>query len=439
MTVDREEGVDIQQLVRSKKVRLRKSEDEIKEFKVRDLKASQLKRIKNKVNGKTVCHEQKKPFSTRERDQYFNQLILDDESVFPYYYKKEEKKEEDSLQRDKEAEREEAQDRQLRRDFDEWMARRYRLVADVKNMELNCEWLMRKPVRTQAEQRVMETLMLANKRKAERKKMHEARQNNKHKSHRFEDTFYSKKNSRESRFETNKQLLQKIQVQAMASSESSFHLPPLQTAELAQLKRERRSVEYNTDAHGNLIVRNENVRIPSHLLSKDELMRSVELARQKVGIEKLTKASFLKKIRSSESSENVDPLRNLINIYPNIDDVVPEKEEMKLSTGQAFVEPKVNCWMTFEEMKEKLKKYGKDFTPKMHNYTLSNRAYWPGTSDNVINQSDDGKSNSLFHHTGTNRRNHGNVVKCTWPVGDHKLIYGDITRGRSYQVGWNDL
>ena len=85
------------------------------------------------------------------------------------------------------------------------------------------------------------------------------------------------------------------------------------------------------------------------------------------------------------------------------------------------------------------RKYGKDFTPKMHNYTLSNRAYWPGTSDNVINQSDDGKSNSLFHHTGANRRNHGNVVKCTWPMGDHKLIYGDITRGRSYQVGWNDL
>lgn len=38
MTVDREEGVDIQQLVRSKKVRLRKSEDEIKGFKMRDLK-----------------------------------------------------------------------------------------------------------------------------------------------------------------------------------------------------------------------------------------------------------------------------------------------------------------------------------------------------------------------------------------------------------------
>ena len=31
------------------------------------------------------------------------------------------------------------------------------------------------------------------------------------------------------------------------------------------------------------------------------------------------------------------------------------REEMKLSTGQALVEPKVNCWMTFEEMKEKLK------------------------------------------------------------------------------------
>ena len=85
------------------------------------------------------------------------------------------------------------------------------------------------------------------------------------------------------------------------------------------------------------------------------------------------------------------------------------------------------------------RKYGKDFTPKMQNYILSNRAYWPGTSDNVINQSDDSKSNRLFHHTGASRKVHGNVVKCTWPMGDHKLIYGDITRGRSYQVGWNDL
>ena len=58
------------------------------------------------------------------------------------------------------------------------------------------------------------------------------------------------------------------------------------------------------------------------------LPTTISTLTQKVGIEKLTTESFLKKIRSSESSENVDPLRNLINIYPYFDDVIPEKYVM---------------------------------------------------------------------------------------------------------------
>jgi len=42
MAVENKEGLDIEHLLRSKKVRLRKSEDDIKEFRKRDLKASQL-------------------------------------------------------------------------------------------------------------------------------------------------------------------------------------------------------------------------------------------------------------------------------------------------------------------------------------------------------------------------------------------------------------
>ena len=38
MAIDNKEGLDIEHLLRSKKVRLRKSEDEIKEFKKKDLK-----------------------------------------------------------------------------------------------------------------------------------------------------------------------------------------------------------------------------------------------------------------------------------------------------------------------------------------------------------------------------------------------------------------
>jgi len=295
MAVDNKEGLDIEHLLRSKKVRLRKSEDDIKEFRKRDLKASQLKRIKNKINGKKVCHEQKRFFSNKDRDQYFNQLILDSDYVFPYYYKKEEKKEEDSFMVDDAAEREEAQDRQLRRDYDDWMGRRCKLVEDMKNMGLNYHWLSRKPLKSQVELRVLQSLMLRNKREIEKQKMQEIRQKNKQNSHRFEDTFYLKKDNRKSTFQNNKKLLQKIQVQALSSSESSLFLPPVSpyNADLMQLKRDRKNVEYKTDVNGNLTVRNENIRIPSHLLSRDELMRNVEWARQTDNDRKLQERQML--------------------------------------------------------------------------------------------------------------------------------------------------
>ena len=67
---------------------------------------------------------------------------------------------------------------------------------------------------------------------------------------------------------------------------SSLFLPPVSpyNADLMQLKRDRKNVEYKTDVNGNLTVRNENIRIPSHLLSRDELMRNVEWARQVIKI-----------------------------------------------------------------------------------------------------------------------------------------------------------
>merc|ERR1719427_1444242 len=379
---------------------------------------------------------------------------------------------------DNQEEMEVAQDLRLKREYEEWMRGRYKLVADVKNMGLNYEWLYNKRVKSAVEERVMIKLMQQNKREMEKEKLREIRQNNKKlKSHRFEDTFYLKKECSKTTMEKNKKLLQKIQVQALPSAESSIsNLLPINHAansDVVQMKQDRRKIEYTTVGN-QLVVRNENIRIPQELISRNELMRNVEHARQKVGIKKLTTESFLKSIRN-ESSENRDPLRDLINIYPNFDDVIPEKEEMKLSTGQAFVEPKVNCWMTFEEMKEKLKNYGKDITPKMKHYILSRHAYWPGMSDNTrINYNNDDRSNSLFHHTRRmNRRrrcNYGydntrinynnnddrsnslfhhtrrmNRRRCnygydneinTWPVGD-AIIYGDITRGRSYQIGWN--
>merc|ERR1719427_2456994 len=184
---------------------------------------------------------------------------------------------------DNQEEMEEAQDLRLKREYEEWMRGRCKLVADVKNMGLNYEWLYNKPVKSAVEERVMIKLMQQNKREVEKEKLREIRQNNKKlKSHRFEDTFYLKKECSKSTMKKNKKLLQKIQVQALPSAESSIsNLPPIKSAnsDVVQMRQDRRKIEYTTVGN-RLVVRNENIRIPQELISRNELMRNVELARQ---------------------------------------------------------------------------------------------------------------------------------------------------------------
>ncbi|XP_043934566.1 EF-hand calcium-binding domain-containing protein 12 [Protopterus annectens] len=126
-------------------------------------------------------------------------------------------------------------------------------------------------------------------------------------------------------------------------------------------------------------------------------------------------------------------------LYPKRKHVAPRSTVMQLSTGQAEVQRKIDCWMTFEEYARFMRKLKRKI--RYHSVHADPNAFWPGYLQDKLciylqNVKQTGKG-TVFSYIDHKPRTDLGI--SSWPVSDLGYVTsGDIEMKKEYYLKFSE-